>query len=98
MNVTSGEPLAATLGTNVATNTFLNRKARTGNPGNLERCASAACRKLRCTKCATGAGTSWIRISGLKIFTVAEWTRIVKGSEPEVGLRVRDSHTCATKD
>lgn len=36
MSVTSGEPLAAILGRNVAINTFLIRKARTGNLGSLE--------------------------------------------------------------
>lgn len=36
MSVTSGEPLAAILGRNVATNTFLIRRARTGNLGSLE--------------------------------------------------------------
>lgn len=35
-SVTSGEQPAAILGTNVATNTFQTRKARTGNRGSLE--------------------------------------------------------------
>lgn len=36
MSVTSGEQPAAILETNVATNTFLIRKARTEGPGSLE--------------------------------------------------------------
>lgn len=36
MSVTSGEQLAAILGTTATTNTFLIRKARTGSPGSLK--------------------------------------------------------------
>lgn len=72
-SVTSGEPPAAILGTNVATNTFLIRKARTGSPGSPEfglHSAPVVCRKVGCTDCAKGAGTSWTRFPGLRILTV----------------------------
>lgn len=68
-SVTSGEPPAAILGTNVATNTFLNRKAKTGSPGSLEvsfLSASVLCRELGRTDWAKGAGIQRTRFSWLK--------------------------------